>query len=660
MSGIDLSRFRQTFFDESFEGLDVMESALLQLSPSDTAPDAIHDVFRAAHSIKGGGGTFGLTALSGFTHHMETLLDQMRSGLRPVTAEGIEVLLLAVDALRHSMTVAREGGEIDAGSLLRAQSPIESLLSVTAASEPEIIETLPAAANATAGWIIDFQPHAGLFESGNDPLWIFRELESLGVLDVEVDATALPPLAEMVPEQCYLRWRLRLQGEVSREAVAEAFAWVEDECVLQITSLSMPKDRAPIAECAAEACSPAAVVAKAVPRSEGSSLRVGTEKVDALINLVGELVITQAMLQQTAGRLDPLQNEHLLAGLSQLDRHTRHLQEAVMSIRMLPVDFAFSRFPRLVRDLAAKLGKQVSLEVIGGHTELDKGVIEKMVDPLTHLIRNSLDHGLETPDERRSAGKAPGGSIRLSAAHQGGHIVIEVADDGRGLDRAKLLSKARKSGIVISDTATDAEVWNLIFAPGFSTAAQITDVSGRGVGMDVVKKNIESLGGAIDLQSTAGAGMRVTIRLPLTLAILDGMSVRVGREIFIVPLSAVVESLQPAEGQVKTLTGDARVVKVRNEFVPMADLSSLFNIPRIPEDDPVGILVVIEADDRKIAARVDELVGQQQVVIKSLELNYRRVRGISGATILGDGHVALILDCAALVRQYSQAPAVAA
>jgi two-component system, chemotaxis family, sensor kinase CheA len=658
---IDLSRFLQTFFEESFEGLDVMESALLQLTPSATAPAVIHDIFRAAHSIKGGAGTFGLTALSGFTHHMETLLDQMRAGQRAVTSEDIEALLLAVDALRHSMTAARDGGEIDAAGLLRAQAPIESLLAGPAAPAAVVVETPVSTPKAPRGWCIDFQPHPGLFASGNDPLRIFRELETLGTLQVEVDAAALPPLAELVPEQCYLRWRLRLTGEVSREAVAEAFAWVEDECLLYITPLPPPESAAPAANVAVDTAAPVAVAAKkAAPKNEGSSLRVGTEKVDALINLVGELVITQAMLQQTAGRLDPLQNEQLLAGLSQLDRHTRHLQEAVMSIRMLPVDFAFSRFPRLVRDLAAKLGKQVTLEVVGGHTELDKGVIEKMVDPLTHLIRNSLDHGLETPEERRAAGKSASGSIRLSAAHQGGHIVMEVADDGRGLDRAKLLAKARKSGIAISETASDSEVWNLIFAPGFSTAAQVTDVSGRGVGMDVVKKNIESLGGAVDLQSTAGAGMRVIIRLPLTLAILDGMSVRVGREIFIVPLSAVVESLQPADGQVKTLTGDARVVKVRNEFVPMADLSSLFDIPRVPEDDPAGILVVIEADDRKVAARVDELVGQQQVVIKSLEANYRRVRGISGATILGDGHVALILDCAALVRQFSQAPAVAA
>lgn len=657
MSGIDLSRFLQTFFEESFEGLDVMESALLQLTPSATAPAVIHDIFRAAHSIKGGAGTFGLSALSGFTHHMETLLDQMRAGQRPVTAEGIEALLLAVDALRHSMTAARDGGEIDAAGLLRAQAPIEKLLAGAPTDAPAPAVTAAVAAPATRGWIIDFQPHPGLFASGNDPLRIFRELETLGPLQVEVDATALPPLAELVPDQCHLRWRLRLDGEVSREAVAEAFAWVEDECLLHIAPLSAPA--APVAITAAEPAAPAA--AKSAPaRNEGSSLRVGTEKVDALINLVGELVITQAMLQQTAGRLDPLQNEQLLAGLSQLDRHTRHLQEAVMSIRMLPVDFAFSRFPRLVRDLAGKLGKQVALDVIGGHTELDKGVIEKMVDPLTHLIRNSLDHGLETPEERLAAGKSPGGTIRLSAAHQGGHIVIEVADDGRGLDRDKLLAKARKSGLAMPDSASDAEVWNLIFAPGFSTAAQVTDVSGRGVGMDVVKRNIETLGGAIDLQSSAGAGMRVTIRLPLTLAILDGMSVRVGREVFIVPLSAVVESLQPAAGQVKTLTGEARVVKVRNEFVPMADLSALFNIPREPEDDPAGILVVIEADDRKVAARVDELVGQQQVVIKSLEANYRRVRGVSGATILGDGHVALILDCAALVRQFSQTPAVAA
>jgi two-component system, chemotaxis family, sensor kinase CheA len=519
----------------------------------------------------------------------------------------------------------------------------------------------------TSGWKIHFAPHTSLFASGNDPLRILRELERIGDCEIICHAEALPALADTVPETCYLSWDITLHTEAAREVVAEVFAWVEDECALRIEPLAA--QAAPVAQPSAAptatvvpltAAAPAPAVpaapaprAEQLPRSDSGSIRVATEKIDSLVNLVGELVITQAMLQQLAGSLDPVQHEKLFTGLSQLERNTRSIQEAVMATRMLPVDFVFSRFPRMVRDLAGKLGKQVRLVSSGEQTELDKSVIEKMVDPLTHLIRNAIDHGLEVPAERTSAGKAPVGTIRLSAAHQGGHIVLVVADDGRGLDRARLIAKARKSGIEIADSAPDSEVWNLIFAPGFSTAVAVTDVSGRGVGMDVVKKNIEALGGGIDLQSTPGAGMRVTIRLPLTLAILDAMSVRVGREILILPLNAVLESLQPGPGQVKTLTGQARVVKVRNEFLPMIDLADLFGIPRQASDNAEGILVVIEADDRKIAARVDELVGQQQVVIKSLEANYRRVRGISGATILGDGQVALILDCAALVRQFS-------
>jgi two-component system, chemotaxis family, sensor kinase CheA len=658
MSGIDLARFHQTFFDESAEGLDVMESALLRLTPDSADAETVNGIFRAAHSIKGGAATFGFTAVAGFTHLLETLLDQLRSGVRAITPIEIDVLLRSVDVLRGLLDAARGGRGDEAGLADGLSAELRALLEGPAAAGAPPSAPTAAGSAQGAGWKIHFAPHASLFASGNDPLRILRELQRLGDTRITLHADGLPALTDLVPETCYLSWDIELHAACSRDELAEVFAWIEDECTLRIDALSPAP--APVADVAATAKvvampPPAATTARsdaAAPRGDGGSIRVATEKIDGLVNLVGELVITQAMLQQLAGALDPVQHEKLFAGLSQLERNTRSLQEAVMATRMLPVDFVFSRFPRMVRDLAGKLGKQVRLVSSGEQTELDKSVIEKMVDPLTHLIRNAIDHGLEVPDERTAAGKAPVGTIRLSAAHQGGHIVLVVADDGRGLDRAKLIAKARKSGIDIADHAPDSEVWNLIFAPGFSTAATVTDVSGRGVGMDVVKKNIEALGGGIDLQSTPGAGMRVTIRLPLTLAILDAMSVRVGREIFILPLNAVLESLQPAAGQVRTVTGQARVVKVRNEFLPLAELSSLFAIPRDAAGGE-GILVVIEADDRKIAVVVDELVGQQQVVIKSLEANYRRVRGISGATILGDGQVALILDCAALVRQFS-------
>jgi len=466
---------------------------------------------------------------------------------------------------------------------------------------------------------------------------------------------------------------------VSEAVVREVFSWVEDECTLVIEPLKAaePKAGKPqltvieggksddrrassdrrTAERRNEPAAAASTTAAAASNNGGGSIRVPTEKIDLLINLVGELVITQAMLAQQAGGLDPAICEKLLAGLGQLDRNTRQLQESVMSIRMLPMDFVFSRFPRLVHDLAAKLGKQIRLDTIGADTELDKSVIEKIADPLTHLVRNSLDHGIETPEERIAAGKPAEGSITLKASHRGGNIVIEIIDDGRGLNRSKILAKARSNGLDVSDAMSDGEVNQLIFAPGFSTAEVVTDVSGRGVGMDVVKKNILALNGQVDLASKPGQGTHITIRLPLTLAILDGMSIGVGNEVFIVPLASVVESLQAKTEDVRTVGGAGRVVRVRNEMVPLMALHDLVQLPinTAPEHN---LFILIESEGRKLALAVDELLGQQQVVVKSLESNYRRVPYMSGATILGDGRVALILDAAELVRRTT--PALAA
>ena len=380
-----------------------------------------------------------------------------------------------------------------------------------------------------------------------------------------------------------------------------------------------------------------------------ASIRVGVEKVDQLINLVGELVITQAMLLATAHEMQESAPERLVNGLTQLERNSRDLQEAVMSIRMLPISFVFSRFPRVVRDLSGKLGKQVELKMSGETTELDKGLIERITDPLTHLIRNSLDHGIESPEKRIAAGKAPGGTITLKAAHQGGNIVIEVGDDGAGLNRQKILSKAKERGFVVSDQMSDQDVWALIFEPGFSTADQVTDVSGRGVGMDVVRRNIQAMGGRIEIESMTGIGTRMTVRLPLTLAILDGMSVSVGEEIYIIPLSYVVESLQPKPADIKTVSNQGRVIQVRGEYLPVVALHEVFAANPTVREFHEGIMVVLNSDGAKAALFVDALVGQHQVVIKSLEQNYRKVRGISGATIMGDGRVALILDTSALV-----------
>jgi two-component system chemotaxis sensor kinase CheA len=383
---------------------------------------------------------------------------------------------------------------------------------------------------------------------------------------------------------------------------------------------------------------------------ESSTLRVSVEKVDQLINLVGELVITQAMLAQNSKDIDTALYQQLAAGLADLDRNTRDLQESVMSIRMIPMSLVFSRFPRMLRDLAAKLGKKVEFVTHGEATELDKGLVEKITDPLTHLVRNSCDHGIESPAERLAKGKPEAGTITLAASHQGGSIVIEVRDDGKGLSRTKLLAKARERGLPAPDTLTDAEVWSLIFEPGFSTAEVITDVSGRGVGMDVVKRNIAALGGSVEIDSAEGCGMRVSVRLPLTLAIMDGMSVGVGGEVYILPLSSVVESFQVQEQRIKTIGNSGRVVQVREEYMPVIDLEEVFHVPPLDAERPPPIMVVVEAEGGRVAMLVDELLGQQQVVVKNLEANYRRVDDVSGATIMGDGRVALILDVGSLVR----------
>ena len=414
--------------------------------------------------------------------------------------------------------------------------------------------------------------------------------------------------------------------------------------------VAAPVARPPAAPSRAVAPAAAAPAAHAAS-VEATTIRVAVSKVDQLINLVGELVITQAMLAQNSSTLDPVANQQLLAGLADLDRNTRDLQESVMSIRMIPMSIVFSRFPRMLRDLANKLGKKVELVTSGEATELDKGLVEKITDPLTHLVRNSCDHGIELPEERIAAGKTPHGTITLSASHQGGSIVIEVRDDGKGMSREKILNKARERGLDVSDQMTDSEVWQLIFAPGFSTAEVVTDVSGRGVGMDVVKRNISSMNGTVEIDSAEGYGMRVAVRLPLTLAIMDGMSVGVGEEVYILPLSSVIESFQVKGNEVSTVGQGAQLVKVRDEYMPVIGLEKVFQVPRFDFDKSSNIMVVIEADGSRVALLVDELLGQQQVVVKNLESNYKKVPNVSGATILGDGKVALILDTAALVRR---------
>lgn len=660
---IDMGQFMETFFDESFEGLDVMEAGLLALRPGEADVETLHNVFRSAHSIKGGAGTFGLTAVSEFTHHAETLLDRLREGYQPVTAEAINALLNAVDALRNSLQALRAGEEPDAALLAEAQQRLEAELGTDeapATGDGPTGETGADAGAAVAGWRIRFEPEPHLFATGNDPARLFRELANLGELEVACDTSELPPLPDLDPESCYLAWDLTLTGDVPEAEVREVFEFVEDDAGLELE---------PIASAAEEAGGEAAGgpadgdggdaparqgggAGGGGKGSSGSSIRVDTEKIDTLIDMVGELVITQSMLSQIGKEFSEERLEELQDGLAQLERNTRELQENVMRIRMVPISFAYSRLPRIVHDASRNLGKEVDFRMEGDQTELDKTVMEKIIDPLVHIVRNSVDHGIEAPAERRAAGKPEQGTITIDAYHKGGNILIEIRDDGGGISRDKLIGKAQAAGLLDGDGSdlTDEQVFDYIFHPGLSTHDEATEYSGRGVGMDVVKRNVRSLGGHITVRSTAGEGTTMVISLPLTLSILDGQLFRVGDQTYIVPLVSVIESLQVAGDKVSGVAGRAELYHWREGYVPVLRLHDYFNVTPDRTELAGGLMVVVEEEERQLGLFVDDLLDQQQVVIKSLEANYLQVPGIAGATILGDGTVALILDVAGLAE----------
>jgi two-component system chemotaxis sensor kinase CheA len=659
---INLEQFHQTFFEESFEGLDTMESALLNLQSGEPGAESINTIFRAAHSIKGGSGTFGFAEVAKFTHVLETLLNEMRDGRRPVTPEVINLLLESVDVLREMLGAVRAGSPVDAAQVRAVQVRLEAVL----ANGPSSVVSRPRSSrfrtndrrlttSGSAVWNIRFRPRAHLFKTGNDPLRIFRELDALGALTVETDLAGLPEFTEFDPESCYLSWTARLAGDASEAAVNDLFDWVRDDADIEIGHRSSVVGRpSPAAGPLTVDRRPTADDARSAPRAaagESASIRVDIAKVDALINMVGELVITQNILRQIGENFEMSRLHKLTQALAELDRNTRELQESVMRIRMLPISFAFNRVPRLVHDLSAKLGKQVELRMSGESTELDKTVMERIVDPLVHLVRNTCDHGIEMPELRVAAGKPETGTLTLSACHKGGNVVIEIADDGAGLNRDKILRKAVERGLVRPDAnLTDEEIHALIFLPGFSTADQVSDVSGRGVGMDVVRKNIQSLGGSVEIASEPGKGAKFTVRLPLTLAIMDGQSVAVGSEFYIVPLVSIIVSTLVRREDVSTMVNGAEVFRFRDEYLPLIRLYDLYGSRPRTTDISQGLMVVVEGDGKRAGLFVDELLGQQQVVIKSLEANYRRVEGISGATILGDGSVALILDIPGLIR----------
>jgi len=651
-----------------------METGLLNLDMGDVDAEEINTIFRAAHSIKGGSGTFGFIDISEFTHDMETLLDEMRDERRQVTQSAINVLLGSVDCLREMLTAIQSEQVVDKERVVAHKKELEVELNAKAiqASTSTVEVEGKILSQPIKGWNILFCPHSGLLKTGNDPVRMFRELSSLGELTTTVDFQGVPDLEQLNPEECYLSWVLNVRGQSNKESMDEIFDWVEGDCDLAITPLTeqvfsinqaSPGEQISLADTTTtnvDSATKSKVAGKKESAKDSakisSSIRVDTGKIDTLINMVGELVITQSMLSLVGETFAVNKLEQLKDGLSQLERHTRELQESVMNIRMLPINFVFSRFPRLVHDLSAKLEKKIELVLVGEHTEVDKTVVELLSDPLVHLVRNSLDHGIEMPADRVAADKPETGIITLEAYHRGGEIVIEVKDDGKGLDKELLISKAIEKGLIAEDAVlTDKQTYELIFMAGFSTAEKLTDVSGRGVGMDVVRRNIQSLGGNIEISSELGKGSTIAIHLPLTLAILDGQSIAVGEERFIIPLAAIVESVRITEDMINRVAGKGETFRLRDEYLSIVRMHEIFDVKTVKETRLTeGLVVVVDGQGMRCGLFIDDLLGQQQVVVKSLEANYRKVDGVSGATILGDGSVALILDIPGLVSLSNQ------
>ena len=668
---IDLSQFFEVFFEESFEGLDAMEAELLNLVPGEEDLETINTIFRAAHSIKGGSGTFGFSAVADFTHVLETLLDQIREGSRDLTAEHVNLLLKSVDCLRALLRTLQAEQQPDLTEADELRIKFEEILGMRAASKaPEPTQEVVSESSFNT-YQIDFKPHHHLFKTGNEPLYMISELAELGELETQAFQDDVPDITNLAPEDCFLSWRFFLTTDKDQSCIEEIFEWVEDDADITITLCgglfgdeevaaveAVAEETAPAQEAEPAVVKPITDTKKPAPvkattaNAESTSIRVGIDKVDSLINMVGELVITQAMLSQLGEQeITEATIASLQEGLAQLAHNTRDLQENVMRIRMLPISFVFSRFPRLVRDISQKLDKQVELKLLGEQTELDKTVMEKLSDPMVHLVRNSLDHGLETVDKRVAAGKDPVGTVTLNAFHQGGNIVIEIMDDGQGLNTTKIREKAIKNGLISeTDELSDNEINELIFLPGFSTADQVSDLSGRGVGMDVVRRNIEALSGSVEVASAPGVGSTFTIRLPLTLAILDGQLVRIAEHTYIIPLISIIESLQIDISKVSRVGKDLDVLRLRDEYIPILRLYNIFNHKGAIETLDKTLLVVVESDNQKVGLLVDDLLSQQQVVIKSLEANYKKVDGVSGATILGDGRVSLIVDISGLIK----------
>ena len=643
---VDVEQFHAVFFDESNEHLQAMEDLLMTLDVDNPDSEALNSIFRAAHSIKGGSGIFGFDALTGLTHVMETLLDRARNQTMSLSVEIVDLFLETVDTLNATLQAYKDGGELPSDAINAGIEKLEAVLGRTGSSEQaaqaaqagESDDVLAESEDADDGFgFFDFDDIAEPVAAGDATDDLF------GDLAFGAEAPTDNPQAVTQPHTA--------DGKETDDI--SGFGFFDDEALPAQPAVSQSEKSQPVPVTPKQNVTPIAKGKAAsqtkTPAKESGSIRVDTYKIDGMVNLVGELVITQSMLSMIGNEVDGKAGEMLQTAIDELQRNTREIQESVMSMRMLPVNMTFNRFPRVVRDLSQKLGKQVKLVIEGGATEIDKSLIEKLVDPLTHLVRNSIDHGIESPETRQAAGKPASGTVVLSAAQKGSSIIISIQDDGAGLNRERILNKAMENGLIHSDDMPDSDIWKLIFEPGFSTAAEVTDVSGRGVGMDVVRRNIESIGGRIEIESKVGEGSSFNIHLPLTLAIVDGMCVAVGDQIFVVPLLNIIESFQPRAEQLQSLSND-NVLWIRGEYWPLVALHELMDVEGAIDAPEEGIVVLLESGKKRFGVQVDALLGQQQVVIKSLEKHYRKVAGVAGATIMGDGKVALILDADSIAQ----------
>lgn len=641
---VDLEQFHAVFFDESNEHLQAMEELLMTLDVECPDAEELNSIFRAAHSIKGGSGIFGLNALTGLTHVMETLLDRARNQTMNLSVEIVDLFLETVDVLKATLQAYMQGSELPSDDIENGIAKLEAVLSAEADQATSVVSAEIASAHADS---CEEDDGFGFF---NDVDEVAAEADTTDDLfgDLAFGADVSP--ATETDQQLVAE-----QAESIDLNDIEGFGLFDDVDLKPITQVT--DSTSPTVSASASDAPKVTPISKAKSASqtnnsaqkESGSIRVDTYKIDGMVNLVGELVITQSMLSMIGNEVDGKAGEMLQAAIDELQRNTREIQESVMSMRMLPVNMTFNRFPRVVRDLSQKLGKQVKLVIEGGATEIDKSLIEKLVDPLTHLVRNSIDHGVESPEVRRAAGKPETGTVVLSAAQKGSSIIISIKDDGAGLNRDRILNKAMENGLIHSDDMPDSDIWKLIFEPGFSTASEVTDVSGRGVGMDVVRRNIESIGGRIEIESKVGEGSSFNIHLPLTLAIVDGMCVAVGDQIFVVPLLNIIESFQPKPEQLQTLSND-NLLWIRGEYWPLVAMHELMDVDGAIEEPAESIVVLLESGKKRFGIQVDALMGQQQVVIKSLEKHYRKVAGVAGATIMGDGKVALILDADSIAQ----------